>query len=95
MEADRTSEFAPVKNAEGTDSPDSCRKLLMAMFAKWLKKYGVDVPETDEGELLCKIEISPLAAVAEEDLADLSLPERITPNQEVYIDELSSRAISP
>ena len=28
MEVDRDEEFAPVKNAEGVDSPDSCRELL-------------------------------------------------------------------
>ncbi|OVE77833.1 hypothetical protein BVX99_01590 [bacterium F16] len=94
LEADRTTEFAPVKNAEGSDSPATCQHMMMAMHAQWLKKNGIDVPENGEGELLCSIEISPLVAAAKEDLAALTLPDLITPDQKVYIDELSCRPIS-
>lgn len=42
----REEEFAPVKNATGVDSPESARKLLRDLHAKWLKKAGIET----EGE---------------------------------------------
>ena len=94
LEADRATEFSPVKNAEGSDSPDTCRNMMQQMYANWLKKNGVEVPRSEKGELLCTLEISPALALHGEDLEAVTLPDRITPNQEVYLDELSCRPIS-
>lgn len=33
-EVDRNEQFAPVKNAQGVDSPESARKLLLALHKK-------------------------------------------------------------
>ncbi|TVR44702.1 MAG: UDPGP type 1 family protein [Planctomycetota bacterium] len=52
---DRDDEFAPVKNAEGADSPDSARQLVSDCHRRWLEAAGVRV-QLSEGQL---IEISP------------------------------------
>ena len=52
---DRDDEFAPVKNAEGTDSPASARQLMSDCHRRWLEAAGVEVALGD-GQL---IEISP------------------------------------
>ena len=52
---DRNDEFAPVKNAEGTDSPASARQLMSNCHQQWLEDAGVEVA-LSEGQL---IEISP------------------------------------
>jgi UDP-N-acetylglucosamine/UDP-N-acetylgalactosamine diphosphorylase len=58
---ERGSEFAPVKNAQGDDSPATAVQLASDMYAAWLRKAGVRV------ELPAKalIEISPLFAATE------------------------------
>ncbi|MBR1870986.1 MAG: UDPGP type 1 family protein [Kiritimatiellae bacterium] len=43
---DRADEFAPVKNAEGSDSPATCQAALKAKWAKGLAaKYGITLSE--------------------------------------------------
>ncbi len=58
VEADRHSEFAPVKNAEGKDSPAECRKMLHAQWMKILNGLGVDLAISAGGGIT--VEISPL-----------------------------------
>lgn len=65
LELDRTIEFAPVKNAEGNDSPDTAREIASEMWAGWLRDAGVAV-ELGAGQL---IEISPLYAATAESFA--------------------------
>lgn len=80
VETDRAEEFAPIKNAEGKDSPESSRALQIAKAARWLEAAGVRIPRTDEGEPDCALEISPLYAMRPADLKNLApgtLPERI------------------
>lgn len=50
IEAARADEFSPVKNAEGVDSPHSCKEDQLRMFARWLKAAGESI-ETDESGL--------------------------------------------
>ena len=47
IEAARADDFSPVKNAEGVDSPKSCKEDQLRMFARWLKAAG-ELIETDE-----------------------------------------------
>jgi UDP-N-acetylglucosamine/UDP-N-acetylgalactosamine diphosphorylase len=74
-EADRVEEFAPIKNAEGTDSPDSSREIQTLRAARWLAAAGVEVPLRDGDTPDCTIELSPLTAIEPEDLD----PGAITP----------------
>lgn len=68
LETDRTEEFAPIKNATGSDSPESCRKLQTLRAARWLEPAGVRLPYAADGSPHCTIELSPLTALWAEDL---------------------------
>ena len=52
----RASEFAPVKNAQGPDSPQTARELVTAAAKAQLKHARLDVPQTTN------VEISPLVS---------------------------------
>jgi UDP-N-acetylglucosamine/UDP-N-acetylgalactosamine diphosphorylase len=58
LEVDRGAEFAPVKNADGDDSPATAVQLAHRNYVDWLRAAGVRV-ELPPGEL---IEVSPLLA---------------------------------
>ncbi len=68
LEADRAREFAPVKNAEGADSPASSRQALISLWAEWLEAAGIEVPRDENGQPKNRIEISPLVADSQEQL---------------------------
>ncbi len=67
IEGFRGDEFSPVKNAEGVDSPLTCRNDQKKQFARWFKSAGVDIPLGENAVPLLDIEISPLFASNEED----------------------------
>ena len=67
MEVAREEEFAPVKNATGIDSAESCRQLLSNRFSKWLEAAGKRVEKKANGDSAIMIEISPLFALDEEE----------------------------
>ena len=60
---DQKDEFSPVKNAEGTDSPATCRSDMKAKWARWFAAAGVKVPEG------LPLEIDPVYAVDAAELA--------------------------
>ena len=60
---DQKDEFSPVKNAEGSDSPATCRADMRARWEKWLAAAGVSVPAD------VPLEIDPAYAL---DAAELS-----------------------
>ena len=63
FETIREEEFAPVKNAAGIDSVETCRELMVNLNKKWLTKRGITIPGAVK-----IIEIDPMLAVEEEDL---------------------------
>lgn len=67
VECRREDEFAPVKNAEGQDSPETCREAQLRQAASWLRAAGEPVPLTDSGLPVFDLEISPLFAQSEQE----------------------------
>lgn len=45
VETARAEEFAPIKNATGTDSPETSREALCELFRAWHRRAGLDVPD--------------------------------------------------
>lgn len=84
-EVDRVDEFAPIKNAEGSDSPASSRRLQTERAARWLEARGVSVPRRGDGEPDCTMEISPLTATRAEALPAGKLPKSIEPGAEIAL----------
>lgn len=64
VEGDRAREFNPVKNAEGTDSPQTSRAALSSIGRGWLQQSGHSVDDQTA------VEISPLIALDAEELAE-------------------------
>ena len=64
---DQKDEFSPVKNAEGGDSPATCKADLQAKWRRWFAEIGVTVPAT------MPIEIDPAYALDAADLKSLGL----------------------
>ena len=60
IETQRASDFSPVKNAEGLDSPKTCKDDQMKEFASWLESVGASIQTDSEGVPLHPIEVSPL-----------------------------------
>lgn len=67
VEAERSAEFNPVKNAEGSDSPETARSALIALHRSWLEQAGANVAES------AVVEISPLFALDPADLEGTGL----------------------
>jgi UDP-N-acetylglucosamine/UDP-N-acetylgalactosamine diphosphorylase len=65
----RQDEFAPVKNAEGSDSPESSRTAMIEKLASWFARCGVTVPRDAAGRVTVKIEVDPVYAHDAETLA--------------------------
>ncbi len=69
LEGKRSEEFAPLKNAEGADSPEAVRQSMSDLAAEWLARAGVEVPRRPDGKAAVMIEVSPLYALDAAELA--------------------------
>ena len=70
IETSRADDFSPVKNAEGVDSPQSCRDAQLRQFARWLRAHGAAVETDASGLPRAGIEISPLFGYDEDSFAE-------------------------
>ena len=81
MEIAREEEFAPIKNKDGADSPETARSAMIGLCQRWLKKAGVPVaPEAI-------IEISPLFALDENELGNKLRNKNLTIETDTYFGE--------
>jgi len=60
IETARADDFSPVKNAEGVDSPATCRADQLRQFAHWLQAVGAAVETDNTGLPKVAVEVSPL-----------------------------------
>lgn len=77
LETDRIDEFAPIKNASGSDSFASCKAIQTERAARWLEAAGVWAPRDGDGKPECTLEISPITAMTPEEFGKLDLPSSI------------------
>jgi UDP-N-acetylglucosamine/UDP-N-acetylgalactosamine diphosphorylase len=73
VEVERSKEFSPLKNKEGENSPQTIRRDFLKVYSEWLENAGHTVPKNAKGEPALPIEISPLASLQGEDLANRSI----------------------
>ena len=85
LETERVEEFAPIKNAEGDDSPATSKELQSQRAARWLQRCGVDVPMNEDGTVRARLELSPLTAVEPADLEEVELPNSVAPGTETVL----------
>ncbi len=76
-ETDRVEEFAPIKNATGADSPESCSRIQTERAARWLEACGVRVPRGTDGRPECVLEVSARTATCARELKGARLPREI------------------
>ena len=70
IETLRADDFSPVKNADGLDSPKSCRDDQLRQFARWLGANGAPVATDASGLPGVSLEVSPLFGYDEDSFAD-------------------------
>jgi UDP-N-acetylglucosamine/UDP-N-acetylgalactosamine diphosphorylase len=59
LETSRADDFSPVKNAEGVDSPASCRADQLRQFGRWLRAAGVPLATDASGLPEIGLEVAP------------------------------------
>jgi UDP-N-acetylglucosamine/UDP-N-acetylgalactosamine diphosphorylase len=70
IETRRADDFSPVKNADGVDSPLTCRQDQLRLFARWLQAGGAAVETDATGLPAVNIEVSPLFGYDEDSFAE-------------------------
>lgn len=80
-ETDRIDEFAPIKNARGNDSPETCADIQTQRAARFLEARGINVPRKPDGTPDCTLELSPTTELA----ANPILPNAIEPGANLAI----------
>jgi UDP-N-acetylglucosamine/UDP-N-acetylgalactosamine diphosphorylase len=68
VETDRATEFEPLKNAVGPDSPATVHQRMSDLFGNWLEQAGATIPRRSDGSIPFGIEISPLYALDAQEL---------------------------
>jgi len=86
LETIREEEFAPTKNATGTDSVETTKQMMINRAADWLESAGVEIPRKPDGSPDCTLEIAPSFALCREDVAEKrdQIP-KINPGDKIYL----------
>jgi UDP-N-acetylglucosamine/UDP-N-acetylgalactosamine diphosphorylase len=69
IETLREDDFSPVKNAEGVDSPRTCRDDLLRQYVRWLRSVGATVQTDASGLPAAPFEVSPTFGYDEDSFA--------------------------
>ncbi|MCK4293937.1 MAG: UTP--glucose-1-phosphate uridylyltransferase, partial [Planctomycetes bacterium] len=86
LETIRSQEFAPTKNATGTDSVVTTKQMMIDRAADWLESAGATVPRKADGSPDCTLEIAPGFALYKEDVEEkLDQIPKIYPGDEIYL----------
>lgn len=80
MEVIREEEFAPVKNKDGPDSPETAQKAMINLHRSWLRKAGADVGFDT------RIEIGPLFALDNIELLEKIKGRKFPGKKDIYLD---------
>ena len=80
MEISREEEFAPVKNKQGNDSPETVREILSNIHKNWLNDVGIKIDPR------VRVEISPLFALSKEELHGKIKVGSIRGDKDIYLD---------
>jgi UDP-N-acetylglucosamine/UDP-N-acetylgalactosamine diphosphorylase len=70
IETSRADDFSPVKNAEGVDSPATCRADQLRQFVRWLRMDGTKVAADPSGLPDFGLEVSPLFGYDEDSFSE-------------------------
>jgi UDP-N-acetylglucosamine/UDP-N-acetylgalactosamine diphosphorylase len=70
VETARADDFSPVKNAEGVDSPATCRDDQIRQFVRWIGLDGTLVPSDASGLPAFALEVSPLFGYDEDSFGE-------------------------
>ncbi len=69
IETLRENDFSPVKNAEGLDSPQTCREDQLRQYARWLQASGAVIGVDRTGLPRVNVEVSPSFGYDEDSFA--------------------------
>jgi UDP-N-acetylglucosamine/UDP-N-acetylgalactosamine diphosphorylase len=69
IETRRADDFSPVKNADGVDSPKTCRDDQRRQFARWLNAHGAGVATDPTGLPAINLEVAPSFGYDEDSFA--------------------------
>ena len=86
LEIVREKEYTPIKTMDGPESPDAAKLRMTREYARWLDLAGVKVPRDGSGAVAVPIEISPLYALDEEELAR-KVDRNLVIDRELYLSE--------
>lgn len=70
IETLRANDFSPVKNAEGIDSPRTCREDQLRQYVRWLKSNGAQLQADQTGLPPFALEVAPSFGYDEDSFAD-------------------------
>lgn len=65
LETAREEDFSPVKNAEGVDSPQTCRDDQLRQYVRWVQAAGIPLETDETGLPPFAFEVAPLFADTE------------------------------